>query len=134
MEINTDPVFIDPPGAYYGCILKPEDERNAIHAEQRRTLGFDDTETWDLLYTIARFILPRLKRFKEIGDFYVGADTAASVKPLGYEPTKEVITILDKMILAFEIIATGYDYEPKNKIKIQEGLDLFAKHFLALWW
>ena len=35
---------------------------------QRWTRGFDDSETWSLYDTIARFILPRLKRFKEIAD------------------------------------------------------------------
>lgn len=33
---------------------------------QRWTRGFDDSETWSLDSTISYFILPRLKRFKEI--------------------------------------------------------------------
>jgi hypothetical protein len=33
---------------------------------QRRTRGFDDRELWNLDVTIAKFILPRLKRYKDM--------------------------------------------------------------------
>ena len=33
---------------------------------QRGTRGWDDSETWGLDGTLARFILPRLQRFKEV--------------------------------------------------------------------
>ena len=43
---------------------------------QRITRGFNDSETWNLDYTIAKLVLPRLKRFKELtngipGDFSI---------------------------------------------------------------
>lgn len=120
-------------------------------------------DTWSLDYTIAEFVLPRLKLFKE--------------KTLGYPGTGEANTpekwdaILDKIILSFELILddddwwmgdpeydvskylewgecghiirkNGYD-EVNNRCQeerkrreqvIQEGLDLFAKWFRSLWW
>jgi len=36
--------------------------------EQREERGFDDTEVYNLDSTIARFILPRLKRYKELNN------------------------------------------------------------------
>lgn len=118
-------------------------------------------DTWALDYTIAEFVLPRLKLFKE--------------KTLGYPGTGEADTpekwdaILDKIMFSFELILNEdtweigdpeYDYlcyisenmtdEDREKSKevsdkyfgevkrreqiIQEGLDLFAKWFRYLGW
>lgn len=118
-------------------------------------------DTWALDYTIAEFVLPRLKLFKE--------------KTLGYPGTGEANTpekwdaILDKIMFSFELILNEdtweigdpeYDYlcymsedmsdEDREKSKevsdkyfeevkrreqiIQEGLDLFAKWFRHLGW
>ena len=33
--------------------------------KQKRKQGFDNVEIWDLQITIAKFVLPRLKLFKE---------------------------------------------------------------------
>lgn len=41
------------------------DEREPEWKAQRLTRGFDDTEMWSLDCTIAAFIAPRLKVFKE---------------------------------------------------------------------
>jgi len=112
---------------------------------QRRTRGFSDDETWGLNTTIATFIVPRLKRFKELYNGW----------PDGMTP-KEWDDIIDKMIWSFEyIIVTGdmdkydewiikqnridktphekRDYS-KDQEKSQEGLDLFAKYVTDLWW
>lgn len=37
---------------------------------QRMRWGFDDTETWSLDYAFYKWILPRLKRFKEVSCAY----------------------------------------------------------------
>jgi len=42
------------------------DKRDWKFLWQRWTRGFDDSETWVLYMPITKFILPRLKRFKEI--------------------------------------------------------------------
>lgn len=98
---------------------------------QRRLRGFDDSETWNLEGTISEFILPRLIRFKQVNICHP------------FDLTEQKWDeALDKMILAFELHQTIFDWEgevdkkeSKKKYKqIDEGLKLFAKYFLNLWW
>lgn len=83
-------------------------------------------ELFNLDITIAEFILPRLIAFKNASDSYPG-DLSR----------KKWEKILDKMIVAFEIISKDSDYfllNNKKKIKqLEEGLDLFKKHIGCLW-
>ena len=67
------------------------DDREVEYSEQRKIRGFDDSETWSLTDTICRFIIPRLKRFKEVR----GTPSQLSEEDWNI--------ILDKMILAFEL-------------------------------
>lgn len=104
------------------------DEREVQFELQRKTYGFSDDETWSLDLTIAKFILPRLKRFRQI-DSGVPSD-------LTEEQWHE---ILDKIIITFDMIVAN-DSTPtlfcdKEKMKIvDEGLDLFREWFFSLWW
>ena len=51
---------------YFGYATKMEnDDRQEEWYNQRKENGFDDSETWNLQTTIAKFALPRLKWFKE---------------------------------------------------------------------
>lgn len=100
-------------------------------------------DLWDLDYTFADFILPRLKAFKK---------NTISV-PAQLSET-EWNDILDKMILAFDYIlddewwidSQQYDYlnnnfllevylkeEKRRNAVIEEGLELFAHYFRDLW-
>lgn len=108
---------------------------------QRLKHGFDDTELYNLDVTIAQFVLPRLKRFKELSKAYPG-----------YLTEDEWSDILDKIIFAFEITIDCVEYtgvcaelenlpfkEFKEKwkeydAKRTEGLKLFAEHYNNLWW
>ena len=102
---------------YHGFLndLSPKDARISLYKKQYKKHGFDDTETWSLDYTIASFILPRLKRYRNMGR---GHPTNMTLK--------EWNTILDKMIKSFEDTAKGNECS-------QEGLELFANHFRNLW-
>jgi hypothetical protein len=92
---------------------------------QRRSRGWDDSETWSLDSTASEFILPRLKRFKTITIAYPGDLTPGSWDE-----------ILDKMIAAFEFGASEERWSASQEeyAKHQEGLDLFAQYFWHLWW
>lgn len=114
-------------------------------------------ETWNLNYTIAEWILPRLKLYKKLTIGFPPIDRKV------YSKTKEFknITfedwqnILDEIILGFEQIlidpldiAIDKNLDFKNKIdykicedicnkrqeKIERGLDLFKYYFQDLWW
>ena len=82
--------------------------------------GFDKSECWNLDITIAKFILPRLKHFRETTISYPSTD-------IGLDGWHE---ILDKMIYSFDEILKDDSTEHDKK---QEGLELFAKYYVNLW-
>lgn len=116
---------------------------------------FKDKETWCLDVTIAQFILPRLRRFKEVNNgvptsLFFDRDDKFHGNDEDWQKnaSKEWDTILGEMIWAFEEIAedkspekreneSWEDYRTRcwvwNK-DIEHGLQLFAKHFRDLWW
>ena len=91
---------------------------------QRLTKGYAEKECWDLFYYNARWLVPRLKRLREIKH-----------GPPAQLTEQKWDNILAKMILAFELIARNEEEEPDGTIKpaVAEGLRLFAKWYLALW-
>lgn len=98
------------------------DKRQKVWEKQRKDKGFDDTETWALDSAFAKFVLPRLERFKEI----------SAGNPAGISQSKWN-NILQKMIDGFKEYvnrdSNDFDYE-----KFKKGLDLFAEHYMDLWW
>jgi len=92
----------------------PMDARTPIWDKQRQERGFDDTELWSLDITFARFMLPRLQAFR---------NTPHGIKP----------EVLDGIIEGFQDIA---DQEccTSPTSKAERAVELFAKHFFALWY
>jgi hypothetical protein len=106
--------------------MDKKDKRYKKHLEQLKSRGFSDSETWSLYSVIAEFIIPRLKRFKEINNGY----------PYGLT-MKEWNTTIDKMVFAFEYLLDDErmsKFPEADDIKVQEGLRLFSEYFRALWW
>ena len=95
---------------------------------QKLTRGWDDSETWSLDYSLAKLILSRLKRYKEISITY----------PLELT-VEQWDSYLDEMIFAFEWFGSeerwdnGPDCHSKFE-RAQKGIDLFAKYYSDLWW
>lgn len=92
---------------------------------QRRTRGWDDSETWSLDASLAKLILPRLRRFQE-----VTAGHPSDVTEAEWNET------LNKMIDAFAFIGTDeyYDRSDEQDALVQAGLKLFAENYTRLWW
>ena len=106
---------------------------------QKITRGWDDSVTWNFDARMAEWILPRLKRFKELNNGYPG--------DLTWERWNE---ILDEMIWAFEYIANDgenriFTDDPLTREKereewnvaekrVDDGLKLFGEYFRGLWW
>ena len=96
--------------------------------KQRQYHHFKNEELWSLDVTIAKFMLPRLKRFKKCTNRYPADLTV-----------KQWDTILDKMIFSFDFIAgpkmwdVKYMGNEKTWKKVNEGLKLFAEWFNSLW-
>lgn len=91
------------------------------HESKRREL---DEFSWSFDISLAEYILPRLRRLKK--------RSLEWTEPTGGLDRK----VFNKMLYSFGKIAQGYHITAncKDYKKIQEGLDLFAKHYMALWW
>jgi hypothetical protein len=103
-------------------------KRESLFKKQRKERGWDDSETWSLDTTIARLVLPRLKRFKEVNCGYPGF--------LSIEKWDE---ILDHMIYAMEVCSDeelyyGCKLKKKDWKRVSKGFKLFGKYFQNLWW
>ena len=114
-------------------------KRARLFRKQRKERGWDDRDTWSLDSTIAKFVLPRLKRFKEVNCGY----------PVKLNSPKEDIDsekgmtkwneILDHMIYAMEICSDeefyyGGSLKKKEWKRVDKGCKLFGKYFQNLWW
>ena len=101
-------------------------KRRKKFMKQLETQGWTDADTWSLEHVLAKWMTPRLKRFKELNNGH----------PMDLNE-KKWNAIIQKMIDAFEIIGSD-DYfmlTDKKKIKrMNEGLDLFRQYFHDLWW
>lgn len=115
-------------------------------------------ETWNLDYTIAEWILPRLKAYKKVTIGYPPFDKKlyAETKELKNITFEDWQNILDEIILGFEQILIDpldiaiddkkleFKDETDSKIysdicnerqeKIERGLDLFKYYIQDLWW
>lgn len=100
---------------------KPGLARRIKYAWQMVTTGICNQELWNLDCTIAEYVLPRLKKFKEYGHGY----------PAQLEENEWNI-ILDKMILSFQLVVDEED-DTNPSGYVSEGLELFGKWFTYLW-
>ena len=113
-------------------LMRKSDKRYSKFSKQLKKDGFCDSETWALDSVICQFILPRLKRFKEIKGGH----------PFRLTESKWD-AILGEMIFAFEwnineeaeiLLNLSQEEKDKNWERHKKGLELFAKHFRDLWW
>lgn len=115
-----------PKKCYYGHLdtLDIDDKRTKYYLDQIKQRGWDDTELWSLYTTIAKFTLPRLRRFKEIT---VGC-------PTSIPDIEQWKFILECMIKAFEFLSEEKDANTdKDYLDIEIGLNYFRQYFTALW-
>jgi len=86
-------------------------------------------ELWGLDVTLAKYILPRLIKFKEIN---------TNSHPQELNNMKEWHDIIDKMIWSFQKIIKD-DWSPvygelgRENMRYLEGMRLFGYHFNDLW-
>ena len=76
---------------------------------------------------IARFALPRLKRFKELNNGHPGRLTE-----------EKWDAMLDDMIFAMECLSVSevqeWEFCQVERERVNRGTRLFGKYFQALWW
>lgn len=123
---KNDPKYMGIPNINFS-LTAPNDDREPEHKKQRLERGFDVSETWSLRDTIADFVLPRLRVFRDI-------DVS---RPGSFDSRDEWNDILDKMIRAFEIVQLDNKegvYDDDVWLEYTKGMRLFGKYFLELWW
>jgi len=116
---------------------------------QRFKYGFPYSDTWNLDEKIIEFILPRLRRFRDEVEQEINCglphkhssninNLTNSIKD-DWLTTEEWLSILNKMIVAFEIAHSDeweYDEDKRKEEvkKYQEGMKLFTVYMRSLWW
>ncbi len=124
-------------------ILEPRKDKSAD------TIHIDNFDCWSLDYTLARIIHPALIRLKETKHGYPELWEDGMVthhnwdRQLHFDFIDEDIEstylidkwngILDKMIYSFGKIMEDDYFDNEEWERIQEGLDLFSKHYTSLW-
>jgi hypothetical protein len=103
--------------------IEIDDERWDKYQKQRIERGFDDSELWNFDVNLALYILPRLKRFKEI----------TKGTPASFTSEEQWIETLNEMIEAFELIVKGFDGKEEMD-KVSKGLELFKENYFNLWY
>lgn len=121
---KIDPKTINVPNVCFS-LVGFEDKRSAEYTKQRLQYGFDDSETWDLSLTIAKFIAPRLKRFIEITDDALNHDEVIKAK------FRDVLAAMET------VIETDGDFilcTAAQTKTIKKGLKAFPEVFSLLYW
>ncbi len=97
--------------------------RGRIDIPKRFPMRYQD-EVWSLDWTIANFVLPRLRYFRK----YPGGH------PHGLTEAKWD-AILGKMVAAFELAAEGtwLVCDQRGAETVKEGMALFGEYFMHLW-
>lgn len=103
-------------------------DRDELFARQRAERGWDDGDTFSLDCTVAKFMLPRLQRYREL--------TNGFSHPM-HLSGEEWDTILAK--IEFSLTRTITDMEgsvvPKEEWDAwREGYTLLGTWFTNLWW
>lgn len=108
------------------CAVNEGDPRYDEWRQQRKERGFDDTELWNLDRSIARWLLPRLKAFRQDTEGY----------PARLESVKAWEDILDKMILGLDLFVSkdAIMFSKEESDKVDEAMRLLAEYFMDLWW
>ena len=117
----------DPYGIPNVCfsLIDDTDTRWEKYTQQRLERGFDESETWNLDATIAKFIYPRLKVFID------------DVKLLKCHPADiefDVwLNILEDILKGFKILSQDSERTEDEEKIIERGLDLFREFYHSLW-
>jgi len=118
-----DPKYIDVPNICFSLTEK-DDDREPKFAKQREERGFDDSETWSLGDTIARFIIPRLERYMAIAEKEIA-------------PEEPFLTDCKEFLEAMKLFCRDNGtriYTPEEQEIVDLGISKFSSIIWGLWW
>jgi len=96
-----------------------------VWRKQRKKRGFDDTEVWNLHYTMYQFMIPRLERFRDITISLPSAETVESYN-------EKLNFIIDSFKARYELYEKC-DISVKEEKEIRENADKAAFLLGMLW-
>jgi hypothetical protein len=105
-------------------LTRKGDDREKKYKKQRIKRGFDDSETWSLRDTIARFIIPRLELYEEFANKIIIRDDKLK---------KDIQLFLEAMKLISRNNGICIWNKKEEKI-VSKGLNAFPRMFMSLWW
>ncbi len=103
------------------CMEKKECQ---FHRKQELQTDYPIEEVWNTKHTLAQLIVPRLQAFKALDKH--------GVCP-AFKDMQEWNNAIQKMIDAFELMEYVNVLSDAEKTVIDEGLELFCKHYRNLW-
>jgi len=102
-----------------------DNPRQKVWRKQRKKRGFDDTEVWNLHYTMYQFMIPRLERFRDITISLPSAETVESYN-------EKLNFIIDSFKARYELYEKC-DVSIKEEKEIRENADKAAFLLGMLW-
>ena len=121
--MDNDIKELNIPNVCFSLITKG-DTRELEFKKQRIERGFDESETWSLTDTISKFIIPRLKEYQIIANDILDRDD-------------NLVSNINKFLRAMELTCKDQGsriYTKEEESELVEGLELFPKIFMTLWW
>ena len=102
-----------------------DNPRQKAWRKQRKKRGFDDTEVWNLHYTMYQFMIPRLERFRDITISIPSTETVESYN-------EKLNFIIDSFKARYELYEKC-DVSIKEEKEIRENADKAAFLLGMLW-
>jgi hypothetical protein len=102
-----------------------DNPRQKAWRKQRKKRGFDDTEVWNLHYTMYQFMIPRLERFRDITISFPSTETVESYN-------EKLNFIIDSFKARYELYEKC-DVSIKEEKEIRENADKAAFLLGMLW-
>ena len=102
-----------------------DNPRQKAWRKQRKKRGFDDTEVWNLHYTMYQFMIPRLERFRDITMSFPSTETVESYN-------EKLNFIIDSFKARYELYEKC-DVSIKEEKEIRENADKAAFLLGMLW-
>ena len=96
-----------------------------IWRKQRKKRGFDDTEVWNLHFTMYQFMIPRLERFRDIAMSFPISETSESYN-------EKLNFIIDSFKARYELYEK-HDISIREEKEIRENADRAAYLLGVLW-
>ena len=114
----------------YGDSDESKVEKLAFYKKQRIERGFDDTELWNLFYTLSKYMLPRLIEFRKVMNGFPPKNNICGGEKLpenediyGFECFEDWQEAVDKMIYSFDHIVNEDKYKDERDAKFHIDWD-----------